>query len=349
MQLRTSISLIFSVISVGAISVACSSSSSGSGANGSCANFANAEIDQEARCGSTPISPDERANYLSRFDIVCADAIGAPGSGITDAYLDACTAALGKNPACTVAVPECADPAGTLAVGAACGSDDQCASTHCAITSSSSGTDGGASTTVTECGKCGATVADGAACQATDTCVAGDSCTNGTCAKQTTSSGGTGALGAPCQQDSDCATPNHCDFTQGVCAVPGVAGSSCFTAADCATGLICTSGEQCENPIASGGQCTGGDCAAGLGCDATSKKCTSITFAAQGAPCDRDAVLCDRGTCNIGGSGGAQKGVCPTIIADGQACTAGSTTTSCDDFAECVNGTCQIQNPADCK
>jgi hypothetical protein len=350
MRVQTTISLIFTVFSVGGISVACSSSSSGGSVSSSCGNFASAEIDEETRCGSTPLSPDERANYLSRFNIVCNDALGAPGSGITTAYLDGCAAALGKNPACTSAVPECNDPAGTLAVGTACASDDQCASTHCAISSSGGGSaDGGSSGNATLCGKCGPTIADGAACQSGDVCVAGDSCINGKCGKETTSTGGTGTLGSACQQDSDCATPNRCDFTQGICAAPGSAGASCFTAADCATGLICTSGEQCEQPVASGGACTGGDCAAGLGCDATSHKCATVTFAAQGAACDRDAVLCDRGSCNIGGSGGAQKGVCPTIIADGQPCTDGSTTTACDDFAECVSGTCQISNPADCK
>jgi hypothetical protein len=348
MRLQTTISLIFMGFSVAAISVACSSSSNGGSASSSCASYANAEIDQETRCGlATPVSADERANYISRFNVVCNDAIGAPGSGITTAYLDACAAALGKIPGCTSAVPECNDPAGTLAVGAACGSDDQCASTHCAITSSSSA-DAGASTTQ-NCGTCGATVADGAACQSGDVCVAGDSCTNGTCAKETTSSGGTGAIGSACQDDADCATPNHCNFTQGVCAAPGAAGSSCETASDCVSGLICNaSTEQCEAPVANGGACTGGDCASGLGCDSTSKKCTAITFAAQGAACDNDAVLCDRGDCPIATSGGATR-LCPTIIADGQACDASGTTTACDDFAECIAGTCQVPNPADCK
>jgi hypothetical protein len=348
MRLQTTISLILSVISIGAISAACSSSSSGSGgASSSCANYANAEIDQETRCGSAPLSPDERANYVSRFNTVCSDAMNAPGSGITTAYLDGCVAALGKNPACTVAVPECNDPAGTLAVGAACGSDDQCASTHCAIATSGSGAaDGGATTTTQNCGTCGATVADGAACQSGDLCVAGDSCTNGKCAAVTTSGGGTGALGAACQEDTDCATPNHCDFTQGVCAAAGNVGSSCSASADCVSGLICSGADQCEAPIASGGACTGGDCASGLGCDSTSHKCTAITFAAQGAPCDNDAILCDRGTCKVGASSGA---VCPTIIADGQPCDPNSTATACDDFAECIGGTCQVPNPADCK
>lgn len=348
MRMQTTISLIFTSISVAAISVACSGSSSGGSASSSCSNYANAEIDAEIRCGSGQLSSDERANYVSRFSIVCNDAITAPGSGITSAYLDGCVAALAKNPACTSAVPECADPAGTLAIGAACGSDDQCASTHCAINTVIAGADGGG-TTSENCGTCGTTVADGAACASGDTCVAGDSCTNGKCSAETTSGGGTGALGSSCQEDSDCATPNRCDFTQGVCAAPGAAGSSCFTAADCVSGLICNGGEQCEAPVASGGACTGGDCASGLGCDSTSHKCTSITFAAQGAPCDRDAILCDRGTCNIGSSGGANAGICPTILADGAACDASSGTTSCDDFAECISGTCQILNPASCK
>ena len=197
--------------------------------------------------------------------------------------------------------------------------------------------------------KCAPTVADGAACKAGDTCVAGDSCVNAICAKETTSTGGTGPAGSACQQDSDCATPNHCDFTHGSCAAPATTGSACFTSADCVTGLICTTGDQCEPPVASGGQCGGGDCATGLGCDATTRKCTAITFAAQGAPCDRDAVLCDRGSCNIGSSGGSQKGVCPKIIADGAACNGSDTTSACDDFADCINGTCQVPNEADCK
>ncbi len=342
MRAQGTISLIFTAISISAISVACSSSSSGSGgASSSCANYASAQIDQETRCETmSPVSADERANYISRFNIICNDELNTPGTGITTAFLDGCVAALGKNPGCTVAIPECVEPPGTLAVGAACGSDDQCASTHCALTATSTA-DGGFSTS---CGTCGATVADGAACQSGDACVAGDSCTNGKCAANTTSSGGTGAVGAACQADSDCATPNHCDFTKGICAAPGTAGETCSASADCVSGLICNrSTEQCGAPIASGGACTGGDCAFGLGCDPSSLKCVTITFAAQGAACDDVAVLCDRGSCPV-----VDVRVCPTIIADGQPCGTVANTT-CDDFAECVNGTCQIENPADCK
>jgi hypothetical protein len=351
MQLRTTISLFFTGISLAAISVACSSSSSGGSASTSCANFAGAEIDTEIRCGAAaPISSDERANYVSRFSIICNDELSAPGTGITTAFLDGCAAALEKNPSCTGAIPECVEPAGSLAIGAACGADNQCASTRCELSSNGQNSpDGGATLTVITCGVCGATVADGAACQSGDVCVAGDECTNGTCQKETTSSGGTGAIGSSCQADADCATPNRCDITQGICAAPGTAGQACSVSSDCASGLICNvSTEQCEAPVASGGPCTGGDCASGLGCDATTKKCTTITFAAQGAACDDDAILCDRGTCNIGSSGGANAGVCPTILADGAPCGIAANT-ACDDFAECIDGTCQISNPASCK
>jgi hypothetical protein len=346
LRIQTTFNFFAGLFSIGAIATivgACSSSSSGASNSTSCDNYANATLNQEIKCGASAISADERANYVSRFRTVCTNGLSAPGTGITAGFLDGCTAAIGNNASCTSAIPQCVAPAGSLANGAACGSDDQCQSTHCAITGSSSG-DGGA-TVVASCGVCAPTIADGAPCAPTDTCVEGDQCVNGVCGKQTTSTGGTGPLGSACQGDSDCATPNHCDFTQGVCAAPGAAGSPCTLAADCAAGLICTSGQQCEAPVASGGACVGGDCASGLGCNTTTHKCGSITFAAAGAPCDKDGVLCDRGTCIVSSAGG----VCPNILADGAPCDSGSTTTACDDFAQCISGTCQVSNPASCK
>ncbi|MEO8799909.1 MAG: hypothetical protein ABI551_18580 [Polyangiaceae bacterium] len=77
----------------------------------------------------------------------------------------------------------------------------------------------------------------------------------------------------------------------------------------------------------------------------TTHVCTTVTFAAQGAACDGDAILCDRGNCK---TGGAAEGVCPTILQDGAACTANSATTACDAIASCFNGTCQLVDPTHC-
>jgi len=324
---------------------ACSSSSSGSGVSNdsACDNYAGAILDADVRCGiRTAISSDERSAYISRFRVVCNEAITATGSGITSGFLSGCTSALSKNPSCSSTPPECATPAGSLAIGAACGGDEQCQSTHCAVSGNGGSADAGISNS---CGTCKATIADGAACAPDDTCVAGDQCSNGICVKETSSTGGSGPIGSACQGDTDCASPNHCDFTAGICAAPGNAGAACFIAGDCASGLICTTSNQCEKPVATGGPCHGGDCATGLGCDQTAHKCASISFAAQGAACDGDAVLCDRGTCILSANG-TTTGTCPTITQDGAACGAGQT---CDDFAECIGGQCQVPNPAQCK
>ena len=48
-------------------------------------------------------------------------------------------------------------------------------------------------------------------------------------------------------------------------------------------------------------------------------------------------------------TGESTGGKCSTIIADGQACDVKSETGSCDDYAKCISGTCQIFDPSTCK
>jgi MYXO-CTERM domain-containing protein len=126
----------------------------------------------------------------------------------------------------------------------------------------------------------------------------GDGCTQTitplSCCGQTYSVQQLAGAGGP----SDCQTINA---TGGMCGGCGVAKSSCQTATDCCTGLMCQPSAGSDaggSPLACcaalGGTCTTGDeCCGGLPC--TSGKCACVR--AQGA-CTRNADCCSGLVCN---------------------------------------------------
>jgi hypothetical protein len=81
-------------------------------------------------------------------------------------------------------------------------------------------------------------------------------------------------------------------------------------------------------------------CAAGLGCGLASQTCGPITWASSGQACG-DLVRCLVGDCN--------DGICPSVIADGHACTVGDPSSTCDTFAQCQGGTCVLQDSQVCR
>ena len=101
----------------------------------------------------------------------------------------------------------------------------------------------------------------------------------------------------------------------------------------------------CQTGAAEGAACGGNNampCAPTLYCDPTSLKCSSsITYAQPGQSCaggGMGLVLCEVGQC--------MNGKCPTVVADGQPC--GMAGTTCDWFANCTQGTCQLPSAGSC-
>jgi hypothetical protein len=240
----------------------------------------------------------------------CTNDASLPGSGLTAANLSACLHALeGAPPACASEPPECT-VAGTLQGGAACNGDVQCASGVCNVSIT-------AGAPVPFCG----------ACLPVPVCGAGKT----PC-----------AVGTFCNGTADTASCQPIVY--------GKAGDACDNAfAECATGLTCdftgASGGTCVVPAPMGGACTSGNeclvgaCAQGV--------CVTPTYGKAGDPCNGNDQRCLVGSCAISGSG--ISGTCPTVIADGQPCTLGDPTTTCDTESECANGVCAGLDSMICK
>jgi hypothetical protein len=76
---------------ISTLASACSSGSSG-GSAGSCSAYASALRDGAKECGRFNISPAREPSYIARFEQTCQNALNAPGSGISPALLDQCSA-----------------------------------------------------------------------------------------------------------------------------------------------------------------------------------------------------------------------------------------------------------------
>ncbi len=182
-------------------------------------------------------------------------------------------------------------------------------------------------------------------------CLDGDQCQSGACSVSATATDG-GAAVTGC---------GKCDTPLAVGAPCGMAGSTCVYPATCglapgATTLVCTvtdagpsnppvyapAGAACGAPTDGG--FTYVICEPGLACG-PSGTCVTASYAAAGPPCNQ-TTLCLVGSCSAAAiqfDGGAATATCPTVIGDGQPCTASQTiTTTCDTFAQCLGGTCQL-------
>ena len=164
-------SLSLTVVACACLAVfACSSGSgSASGGGGGCADYVSALREGAQTCGKYNVAPGREAELSARLEKQCTAGVNAPGSGITPSLLAQCAsklrAACGDDDAC-----EDIEVKGTLADGAPCGSDTQCAGGDCKTSSSGS--------TNTRCGTCVARVPVGGACGGTSngSCVKGATC-----------------------------------------------------------------------------------------------------------------------------------------------------------------------------
>jgi hypothetical protein len=323
------------VASLSALAVAsCQSSSSGPAAPASttpCGDYYDA-LDNSP-CSNGPTLPaSEVARLRGRFEQICQSGVALPGSGLTDGTLEACASAVESAGCAAGPVPAACNITGTLPAGAACNQDFQCQSGGC-FQSLTPG-EAGASDS---CATCLPIAQLGQPC--TTVCPPGATCDH-SMATPTCVQVMLGDAGATCDgQALQCGTGLYCN-NSATCAVLPAAGQPCTTNGLCAAPAACV-GPTCEPPGATGSTCeVDFTCAAGLGCGAASQTCGAVTWASAGQPCG-DLVRCLVGDCN--------GGICSTVIADGQACTVGDTSSTCDTFAQCQGGTCVLQDSQVCR
>jgi hypothetical protein len=303
-----------------------------------CADIATVRCNQRATCsnttGITRVYGD-MATCLTREKLACTDGLAAKSTGNTPDRVEQCAAAL-KTESCSdyfaLVTPDACINTGTLTDGTACAFPGQCSSTYCTNDSNSA------------CGVCGQPVASG-----------GDCTNGGTCARGQTCSTTPGSMGMAMS-----------------CITRGAAGASCTRVAPCGTGLTCvgimgmTAGTCMASGTTAGAACdptartaAGCDAAVGFFCNATSKTCTAITFAANGAACgvgsDGNLIDCTGGLCYGSVTGGANPmmGVCKADAADGAACDTTNgpgciAPAKCATAAGSTAGTCVLADGSKC-
>lgn len=321
------------LFALGALGSACSSNSDST--SEACSTYVTALRAYNERCSSSSsLSASRWVELEARYKLACDRNLSLPGTGVNDLFINKCAEAT-KTAACGGSIPECTTPPGKLADGTACSASDQCLSTYCDTTTSTTG-----------CGTCGKTIALGGACTGTgtDRCVRGSNCVGGTCTAPTY-----GAVGAACDSTKAlyCANGLTCDITSKTCkTLPGV-GEACPSYV-CATGLTCDfTAKTCYAPtkVAAGQPCGGTTknvCDAGLTCK--SNVCAIITWVKPGGDCSAAGTQCEHGSCLT-----TTTKLCPKLIPDGGACTSGKPEDGvCDDLASCVNGKCLLSGTNRC-
>lgn len=252
----------------------------------------------------------------TRLKAACLRVLGAPGVHETPSMAAACAsdiATLSCDDLYAKNLPASCDvPPGDAANGAACGDDEQCASSFCAWP-------GGAT-----CGTCAAARKIG------DDCVSGEcgrtlACVSGKCQKA-------GKLGDSCDSKSNpCVADLSC--FGGTCVAAASAGAACDAnektnpACDQAAGLFCNPGTHVCQKLgeAKAGEACGADFAAG-----TFSVCTA------GAVCRTTS--------------GTLSGTCVAPAADGAECNSdASIGPECLSPARCVGTVCKLPDPAACK
>ncbi|HEY8080126.1 MAG TPA: hypothetical protein VIF62_38610 [Labilithrix sp.] len=289
-----------------AVVVACSGSSDSSvvSADTACTNFADAICQALNDCVPLLLQLEygDVATCSTRQKSNCVPTINAPGSALTTAQVASCASAL-PNAACDDLLgrnlPDaCHAQAGSLADGAACSDDSQCANKKCKKHKDAA------------CGVCSSPAAAGGPCEVDENCDYGLACaTNGVCVAQgmggaicdvnhpcrssfvchTGSCVQPGAEGAPCDpMDPVCslAKADYCDPTTKVCkkVATAPAGQSCGLPNGTLT--ICTASGTCKPPNSVMGTCLAA-APDGMPCDATS------------GPACTPPAKCDSGQCKI--------------------------------------------------
>lgn len=325
----------------------CSSDGDGS-ASGTCGQYYDAYAGFYQRC--LPSSAAALNNARPRFIQLCTNALAAPGAGDLGATFSRCSGVI-ASAACGDEINCDEDIVGTLPEGSACLEGYQCASGGC------DGKNG-------VCGKCIALAAVGDTCSTSKPCVKNAECVfdsaTGTCRATTIAKEGESCDFSASETTVKCDSGLRCNSEAGklVCRKPGAASAACESSDDCQSDLVC------KDKVCGAGTPLGGDCANFTGCArglvcGTDNKCAQFTLVGTGQPCDLLARGCLKGRCkgaavSVGSSGTkVTPGVCEDPIPDGSPCTvrtsSSSDTPSCDVLAECVNGVCQLPNPASCK
>jgi len=319
------------ITSLGAIALACSSGDTGGAGtvDGACAAYASAVTEYLTRCAGSTTGFVE-----SRMKVVCASAMTLNGTAITPQFLNNCSGAL-KNLSCDRDfddIAACNAPPGTLGAGAACVSSEQCATEWCKKSDS------------TTCGACTARVAVGGTCTSSSQCVEGARCSTGKCVAQIEN-----PVGGSCDstKGESCQSGLYCDYSTKTCKAFVAAGGACSISAPCQRDLTCdATSKTCVKPTLAGeGQAcsTTVRCQTGLLCDPASQKCAKITMVKPGGDCDSSLMRCEQGQCN------EVTKKCPTLIADGGACTPGDNAQTCEAYASCVDGKCLLPSQVVCK
>jgi hypothetical protein len=280
-----------------------------------CATYAAAVCDRYDECEPGYLTSEygTQNSCVTLLTSLCEVEYAAPGTGVTDAFLSKCTAALNKSAsACAASGPlpdgiltptSSCNIIGTGTGGAACGVDAQCATDTCTRAG-------------TLCGQCTASAASGAPCGpgASATCTFGQTCgSKNTCVPQAAVGDACdfGASIGECVSGTDCVVGDG-GATTGTCQASGVK-----------TGTAC-------NPNGVGSpKCWA---SAGFFCDPATNQCAAITYGASGASCGMgDAGVVDNSCSN----GACVAGACAQFGASGASCTVGAGA-GCAQSLECV-------------
>jgi hypothetical protein len=315
--------------------------------------------------GGPTLPASENARLLVRFEQVCRHQMTLPGSGVNAASLEACASDLDLSPG---GYPASCNFYGSLPGDSSCADGIQCPSTHCLGTEIRYDTFG--PVVPYTCGTCDPiTAAVGQPCNS-GRCLAGSECITSdpsashptyTCVAITY--GGDGAtcddVSARCQPGFSCTAQRCRQLAAGgaPCGDATADGRGCIAPFKCSASGACR-GSQSQD----GGVCSSdSDCAPGLGCIPDGpccnppRICAPTTWAGPGEPCSETA-RCLVGTCDIGNfghpsqapDGGLIWSTCPTVIPDGQPCTAATFYSTCDTFAECFEGACILLDSVPC-
>lgn len=293
-----------------------------------CLRYAKAVQAQSARCVPNGLVTPASQLEADEKDIAraCEVRRNLPGSGVTDGYLEACSAALDASVCGSKDIVECLVPRGTQPDNAPCSSSDQCA-TSCIDA-------------LSKCGTCAPLIPLGATCGVGPLCGRGAECGgSGVCVAISY-----GKAGDACDARAAryCGTDLRCNSTTGRCEAVAGEGQPCTTW--CAPGLSCDSAsKKCVAlPKAKpGGDCTAAaQCESGLSC--MSGRCVAARWVDPGGPCGDSTTAC------LGGGYCKSDRTCSAILADGAPCSLiGSDT--CQRLSVCFEGKCTPRDADLCR
>jgi hypothetical protein len=277
----------------------------------------------QTRYGST-------ATCQSRLSESCEHSLGAPSTGNNPARAEACAQAyptwscvdyLGS---LNIPAP-CAQPTGTLAIGASCAFAAQCTTGFCAIAPHAA------------CGTCATPPQAGDPCTDLSTCGAYLQCLPSKVC------GTLGAVFASCGKNAPCGPHLSC-----IGANAATSTGTCHSSATVA-------GSACDPALTRGPGC---DFDGALVCNGQSSSCEPLTISPAGGPCNVDdhqfAACAASGTCSTSDAGAT--GTCTTAAADGAACSTTGEGPGCLPPARCIatssdptSGICQDDGSTICK